>query len=442
MIVAGMENCFILFFSRDNRYSANILLAGVEQRVKDYSFYLIQWDSSESPTRDAINIGRRCRRVVVGFTFMTPQILTVKNLVELLRKHLSSAIFVAGGPHATGDPLGTLTKLGFDLAVVGEGEETLAELLTAISSDGEFRVCGTASIEGEKLVVRKRAKCVNLNMYAPFPYWRGRFNPIEIMRGCASACHFCQITYTFGIPRYRDVDNIVQYSKLMVSRGLKDIRFIAPNSLGYGSPDGVKPTVEAVSLLLEKLSHSVEKDGGRIFFGTFPSEARPDSVSDEVVKIMKRYVSNNRVAIGVQSGSNRILKEIHRNHSVEDAIAAIEILNRYGFAVDVDLILGFPFEDSSDFEDTLNFIQKVRKFNVRFHLHTFIPLPGTPYSNSTPRFPDDSMKKKLAKLIGLGRAYGEWCEQERVAKHIVELRSRGFIYGLRDIGRNSRIYTC
>lgn len=437
-----MKDCFILIFSKDSKYSANILLAGVEPFVNNYAFYLFQLDSHGLPINNIIDISRKCRKIVVGFTFMTPQLPIIKNAVGLLRSYLDSAVFVAGGPHASGDPLGTLTKLGFDVVVVGEGEETLAELLNAISCDSDFRVCGTAFIEDGRLVIRRRSKYVDLNLYAPFPYWRNRFNPIEIMRGCSSACYFCQVTYVFGRPRYRDVDNVTEYSKLMVSRGLKDIRFIAPNSLGYGSPDGIKPDFNAVLLLLQKLHRSISEYGGRIFFGTFPSELRPDSVSDDIIREMKRYVNNSRVIVGAQSGSNRILKIIHRKHSVEDVVVAVEILNKYGFAVDIDLIFGFPFEEEDDLTDTIKFIQEISKFNVRFHIHTFIPLPGTPYSDLNIKFLDEKMRKNIAKLIGLGKAYGEWCEQEKIAKLIIELRNSGLIYGLRSIARISKVYIC
>lgn len=437
-----MKDCFILIFSKDSKYSANILLAGVEPVVNNYAFYLFQLDSHSLPINNIIDVSRKCRKIVVGFTFMTPQLPIIKNAVGLLRSYLDNAIFVAGGPHASGDPLGTLTKLGFDVVVFGEGEETLIELLNAVSCNSDFRVCGTAFIEGDRLVIRRRSRYVNLNLYAPFPYWRNRFNPIEIMRGCSSACYFCQVTYVFGRPRYRDVDNVVEYSKLMVSRGLKDIRFIAPNSLGYGSPDGIKPDFNAVLLLLQKLHQSVRGYGGRIFFGTFPSELRPDSVSDDIIREMKRYVSNSRVIVGAQSGSNRILKIINRKHSVEDVVAAVEILSKHGFAVDVDLIFGFPFEEDDDLADTIKFIQEIGKFNVRFHIHTFIPLPGTPYSDLNTKFLDEKMRKTIAKLIGLGKAYGEWYEQERIAKLITELRNSGLIYGLRNIARTSKVCIC
>jgi B12-binding domain/radical SAM domain protein len=437
-----MEDCFILIFSKDNKYSANILLAAIEHRVKNFNFYLLQWDLNKTLIQDIIDISRKCRKIVIGFTFMTPQILVVRDLINLMRKYIENAIFIAGGPHASGDPLGTITKLGFDIVIYGEGEETLIDMLNAISNNNDFRVCGTAYMEGDKLVIRRKTKSVDLNLYEPFPYWRNRFNPIEIMRGCSSACYFCQVSYIFGSPRYRDVDNIVQYSKLMLSKGLKDMRFIAPNSLGYGSVDGIKPNFDALSLLLQKLHQNIRRYGGRIFFGTFPSELRPDSITEDIVKEMRRYVDNNRVIIGAQSGSNKILRIIHRNHSVEDVLTAIDILNKYGFSVDIDIIFGFPFEDEDDLKDTISFIQRIDRYNTRLHIHTFIPLPGTPYSDLNTRFLYGEARKVVIKNIGLGKAYGEWFKQEKIARFVIELRNNKMIYSLRDIIRNSKIYPC
>jgi B12-binding domain/radical SAM domain protein len=437
-----MEDCFILIFSKDNKYSANILLAAIEHRVKNFNFYLLQWDLNKTLIQDIIDISRKCRKIVIGFTFMTPQILVVRDLINLMRKYIENAIFIAGGPHASGDPLGTITKLGFDIVIYGEGEETLIDMLNAISNNNDFRVCGTAYMEGDKLVIRRKTKRVDLNLYEPFPYWRNRFNPIEIMRGCSSACYFCQVSYIFGSPRYRDVDNIVQYSKLMLSKGLKDMRFIAPNSLGYGSVDGIKPNFDALSLLLQKLHQNIRRYGGRIFFGTFPSELRPDSITEDIVKEMRRYVDNNRVIIGAQSGSNKILRIIHRNHSVEDVLTAIDILNKYGFSVDIDIIFGFPFEDEDDLKDTISFIQRIDRYNTRLHIHTFIPLPGTPYSDLNTRFLYGEARKVVIKNIGLGKAYGEWFKQEKIARFVIELRNNKMIYSLRDIIRNSKIYSC
>lgn len=436
------DTCFAIAFDKDNRYGANAVIAAIESSDLKIPVFRIPLYRTPHVIQSIADLQKHCRRLVLGFSFMTPQLPMVMELVRLVKLYIPNALLVAGGPHATGDPLGTLLKLGFDVVVYGEGEETIIELLRAYSESGEFRVCGTAYIDGGRVIFRRRSRYVDLDLYPPFPYWRGIVNPIEIMRGCSSACYFCQVTYSFGMPRYRSVEKVVKYAKISLERGLKDLRFIAPNSLGYGSRDGIKPNHDALYSLLSNLHTLAKQYGGRIFFGTFPSEVRPDSVDEDSTKILKAFASNRRVIVGAQSGSNNVLKLIHRMHTVEDVENAIDILLKHGFGVDIDLIFGFPFETEEDFEETVRFMQRYVDRDVRFHLHTFMPLPGTPLSDAEVKLLDNEKKKILSKFIGVGKAYGYWMEQERIAMLIDDLRRKRIIYSFRDNMRSFRISTC
>lgn len=434
--------CLAIVYDKDNRYSANALIAAVESRNPGLHVARIPLYKSFDVIQQIIDLNKYCKRVIVGFSFMTPQILIVRELVRLVKLYAPNSLLVAGGPHASGDPLGTLTKLGFDVVVYGEGEDTINDIIKSYSDSGEYRVCGTAYLDGDKVYIRRRTKPVDLDSYPPFPYWRGAVNPIEIMRGCSSACFFCQVTYTFGRPRYRSVETVVKYARISIEKGLRDLRFIAPNSLGYGSPDGVKPNHEMLYSLLSKLHTMASENGGRIFFGTFPSEIRPDSVDTESADMLRRFADNRRVIIGAQSGSNKVLKMIHRGHSIEDVENAINILSEEGFAIDVDLIFGFPFEDENDFEETLAFMKRMEDKNVRYHLHTFIPLPGTPFSDLEAKPLSPEKKALLAKFIGRGKAYGYWMEQERISAMIRWLKQNRVIYSLNDNLKRSKISVC
>jgi B12-binding domain/radical SAM domain protein len=436
------ELCFAMVFDRGNRYSANAVVAAIESSNVCARVIRIPLYRTLSAIQTILDLQKQCRRVVAGFSFTTPQIPYVIKLVRLLKAYAPSILLVAGGPHATGDPVGTLRKLGFDVVVHGEGEATVIELLNQYAERGEYRVCGTAYLDGNRVVLKKRTKPVDLDLYPPFPYWRGIVNPIEIMRGCSSACYFCQVTYSFGLPRYRSVEKVVELARISMERGLRDLRFIAPNSLGYGSRDGVKPDPEALYKLLHNLSIVAKASNGRIFFGTFPSEVRPDSVNTESVDILKSFAHNKRVIVGAQSGSNRVLKMLHRGHTVEDVENAIEVLTQSGFSVDIDLIFGFPFESSEDFEETVRFMNRHASHSVRFHLHTFIPLPGTPLSDANPTPLDAKKKAVLAKFVGAGKAYGYWIEQEKLAMMINELREKRIVYSFLDNLKNLKISYC
>ena len=143
-------------------------------------------------------------------------------------------------------------------------------------------------------------------------------------------------------------------------------------------------------------------------------------------------MSNRSVIVGAQSGSDRVLKLINRGHSVDDVINAVEVLNRHGFRADVDLILGLPYEDEEDMEATLKLAKMLaERYNARLHLHTFIPLPGTPMEGLSAKPLPERILREYYKLVGQGKAYGYWMKQAELSARISELYRRGVIVGLR-----------
>lgn len=88
----------------------------------------------------------------------------------------------------------------------------------------------------------------------------------------------------------------------------------------------------------------------RFFFGTFPSEVRPEFVTEESVELVRKYCANDSLSLGAQSGSGRILKEIRRGHTVEDSISAVECCLEHEIVPAVDFIFGLPTETEEDQE--------------------------------------------------------------------------------------------
>ena len=141
--------------------------------------------------------------------------------------------------------------------------------------------------------------------------------PIEITRGCPYSCKFCCTPFlTGGRVRHRSIESVVEWLQRAVEMsGFKRTWFLSPNALSYG---GHGRTVE--SDRIESLLKAVTSVKGleEVFFGSFPSEVRPEFVSTPILEMMKGYVANKTLQIGLQSGSNRILKIINRHHTVED----------------------------------------------------------------------------------------------------------------------------
>ncbi len=421
----------LMYYGPSNKYSINALVA-VLDLLDEIDVYLVE-DYVKTPflARSLLN---KYNIVIVGMSFNTLMLTDKKFLdtIFLLNKNKPcNIITIAGGPHPSGDPIGSIESLKFDYVIIGEGERSLPKLVEELMEKGDpYNVEGVfAKDESGKFVFKKRPRIINLDEYHPFPFWRYLFGAIEITRGCPIGCKYCQVTYMHGpILRHRGIENILYYLDIMGKHELKDWRFITPNSLCYGMKSYERePRLEIIEELLDKMSLLSRKYNGRIFYGTFPSEVRPEHLTYEAAKVLRKYVSNKNIIIGAQSGSNRVLKYIGRKHTIEDVYEAVEAAIKNGFTPDVDYIIGLPGEQKEDLEETLASIKKITSMGGRVHLHVFLPLPGTPFSMAPPGKIPDWFKKEVYKLLGKGKLYGQWKMQEELAEKIHELRIKGII---------------
>lgn len=440
-VVLGKNTAVLMYYSRFNRCSVNAIVASLDR--KGYTnVYLVE---DYTKIMDTVSLLLdKYKLLVIGMSFNTIMLTddsfltTLLSLTSILKKkYKEKVVFVAGGPHPSGDPIGTIESLGFDYVVIGEGEESFPDLVHALSTPNRdpYRVPGVFTKYDDRYVYSPRKETVDLDKYDPFPYWRHLFGAIEVTRGCPIGCKYCQVTYMQGdILRHRSIDKILYYLDIMGKLGLKDWRFVTPNALSYGLKHySRKPRLEVIEELLYKLSICAKKYGARVFYGTFPSEVRPEHLIPETARILKKYVSNKNIIIGAQSGSNKVLKTVGRKHTIEDVYEAVETAIKNGFIPDVDYIIGLPGEGMDELIETLYSIKKIAGMGGRIHLHVFMPLPGTPFSLAPPGHIPRWFLREINKLLGKGKVYGQWRQQEVIARKIHELRIKGIIMPRKNI---------
>lgn len=429
-----MSCSIIVVITHDNRNSIPPLLAAVEKTsdLQDLNVRLLKFYNSLSEMDVGIlcdklvktieNELSRVHRVLVCLSIQTPHVIKIQKLTSILKSTFKDrAILIAGGPHASGDPYGTLKLLNFDVVVVGEGEYAFPKLLHQLINHGDV-----SSLEGIAFInenggfyYKKQTYAIRLDDYPPYSLKYKVFSPaIEIMRGCIHGCKFCQTSRLMGFkPRYRSINSIVKTVEVYVKEfGWSEIRFVAPNGLAYGSKDGVSPEPSKIRDLLEAVSsvNGVKK----VYLGTFPSEVRPESVTPEVLEILRKYVANKRLSIGIQSGSNVVLQEMSRGHDVETGLKAVKYAKANGFIPYVDILMGVPGEGEEEMKQTINLIKTLIKDNVIVRVHTFMPLPGTPWWWSPAGVLPAWVKEELESLKKEGHVEGDYEKQAEINEDI------------------------
>ncbi len=416
----------ILYYTSNNRWSLNAIVGSLETDVylEDLKIYFVQKPKDLFP--NITKATSKHNKVLVGFSFCSPEFFEMKKLIENLKNKFSNdkIIFIAGGAHPTGDYKSTL-KMGFDIVVRGEGEVTIRELLKTIDQGKKLQdVKGLAYCSNENFVFNGFRQQINLDDYPPFGIKHGKVGHIEITRGCPWTCYFCQTPFMFGKNvRHRSIQSICKYVKILKKMNMTDIRFITPNVLSYGSIGGKIVNLNALTNLLLSIRKIIGTDG-RIFFGTFPSEVRPEMVSKETIELIKNYADNDNLIIGAQSGSRKILDLCHRGHTVDDIYESVRLTIEAGLIANVDFVFGLPGETEKDMELTLNVMDDLIEMGARIHGHTFMPLPMTPYRFASPGKLDPRIKSKLNKLTSKGKLYGDWEKQERIATEIAKIYYR------------------
>lgn len=363
--------------------------------------------------------------VIVGWSFYSPQFTTIVDDLARTKQRInnSNVLHLAGGVHATAEPLQTL-RSGFDLVAVGEGEQIICDLLTALTNGYDIKtVRGIACLDAGGLAKNGKGETIDLNDYPPCASRFRKFGPIEITRGCVYACKFCQTPFVNKARfRHRSIENIAHYVRIMAANGLRDYRFLTPTSLSYGSQDE-NVNMDAIEDMLGTVRSIIGKQR-RIFYGTFPSEIRPEHVTETNLAILKKYVDNDNLIIGGQSGSQAILDTSRRGHDVESIINAVKISLKAGFRPNVDFLYGLPGETRRDAQLTIKLANQLADLGARIHNHTFMPLPGTPFRNEEAGRIDNQTRQQIVELTARGKAYGKWKGQLKIAKELEQLQQK------------------
>lgn len=216
---------------------------------------------------------------------------------------------------------------------------------------------------------------------------------VNVMYGCNNFCSYCIVPYVRGRERSRRADKIIAEIKGLVENGYKEITLLGQNVNSYGKDlkDG-----SSFSSLLDEIGKLEGK-----FRLRFMSN-HPKDLTEEVVEAIERNPhACKAIHLPVQSGSDRILKEMNRRYTVEDYLGKVAKIRDIipNCAITTDIIVGFPTETEKEFEDTVSLVEKVR-YDGAF---TFVysPREGTKAAAMDGQIPADVKKERIMRLVDI-----------------------------------------
>lgn len=312
----------------------------------------------------------------VGITVLSAFFKRCAELIKAI-KGLVNIPIIAGGAHATALPASLLEE-GADFIVMGEGEETVVELIKALGSKekGNFdNIKGIAFLKDGKLAVTPRRPLIKNLDTLPMPArhllpmdkyktsegrtYRNPSHSMVVSRGCPGNCSFCY-KGIFGTDfRCNSPERIFrEMSVLKDTYKAEEISFM-DDSLTTG-----RDTVISLCDMLIREKFNLP----------WSCEGRIDSVDGDMLKIMKR-AGCEFIAYGIESGNDEVLKKINKRLNTSMIRSVVDMTKKTGISVRGYFMLGFIGETMENMRQTIRFASSLGLDTASFSL--LVPFPGT-----------------------------------------------------------------
>ncbi len=235
---------------------------------------------------------------------------------------------------------------------------------------------------------------------------------VSIMQGCNQYCTFCIVPYTRGPERSRPISEIVAEVRTLVSGGAREVTLLGQIVNSYGKREiGVRDGKSAFVQLLDAVS---DVEGLERIRFTSP---HPKGYGDDLVEAYARLPKLCESAhIPLQSGSNRVLKLMHRGYTRERFLELVTKLRSVQpqMGITTDIIVGFPGETEADFEETLSLAREVRFDNA--YVFKYSSRKDTPAATMPDQIPEEVKEERHARMLGLINSIGAERYEANVGK--------------------------
>jgi anaerobic magnesium-protoporphyrin IX monomethyl ester cyclase len=315
---------------------------------------------------------------IVGVTSTTVSYVAARGVLEAVKAARPDITTILGGAHISAVPAQTMEDCGaIDIGVVGEGEETLCELVERLQEGQPAHgVPGTLTRRGSGLIqnpvrmpiqeldsipLPARHLLKDLRLYSHTPFRGARFTTTMITsRGCPFRCGYCDQS-VFG-RRWRAHSAEYVLREIMFLKETYGIEFIS-----FEDDNFLLSKRRTVEICQQMLEHRVNLGWSCL--------GRANEVDDQSLELMKQ-AGCRTIYIGVESGSTRLLKLIDKKLSIEETERGIRLIKKHGISVTGSFIIGLPTETREEINQTIELALSLPLDGVTFFM--FTPYPSTP----------------------------------------------------------------
>jgi anaerobic magnesium-protoporphyrin IX monomethyl ester cyclase len=324
-------------------------------------------DSGFYQVGEIVSQAQRFSPDIIGITCWTIDREMVWDLCRKLKKKMPSTFIVLGGPHVSIFPSHIFRKTNVDAVVVGEGEQTFEELLTALKQNRNLKEILGLVLRGTDDNIfdfKPRDLIKNLDNL-PFPFYQGfphfsfsRYTGFPLLpkptasimssRGCVFDCTYCGSSRFWGRQwRHRSAANILnEIEWLLKEHRIRSIYFFDDNfTVNYQR--------------VEDICNEFIRRGWNLPWSCC---SHVKSVNKELLALMKQSGCIS-IDFGVESGSNRILNVIHKQQTRSDIKRTFALVHEAGIKPRAYLMVGSPGEDESTIDETVQLINLIKPWS-------------------------------------------------------------------------------
>jgi len=313
----------------------------------------------------------------------------METLIGQTRKHNPDAVLGFMGCMAQSRGAELVDQLpDVDLVLGTQKFHRAGEYLEDLLNGRRDKVVDTDEEEGSEGAIREHLLNAQSESKAVTAF-------VSIMQGCNQFCTFCIVPYTRGRERCRSIEDIVAECRGLVESGVREVTLLGQIVNSYGKREiGVKDGKSAFVQLIEAV-HEIE-GLERIRFTSPHPKGYGDDLVDAYVRLPKLMENAH---LPVQSGSDRMLKLMHRGYTRDRFLELVGKLRTAApeMGVGTDIIVGFPGETESDFEETMSLCREV-EFDNAF-LFKYSRRRDTPAAEMPDQLPEELIEERHARLL-------------------------------------------